>query len=258
MAGLRMCIVVSATSFLLGECQCCQLENFRWLNTPTGLLFTHWIADSLTLWKSPPTQTDARLWAAAAYYSILSRVPPSLLYVYGSVALLGASTLFWSLGDGKAGNFMFDGGSIREFFGVICLRGWGIDAKRLECIVLYSSAVIMYTFSVLPSKFPHCSLISDARLKTSPIGILTNFKPLPLPFIHKIGSQDLPPFPASLRTPTLELASSHLVCSVALTGVMVLQAGRWWAEQTDEDDEEEVEQTATQAQTVASESKKHS
>lgn len=79
-----------------------------------GLLFTHWIADSLTLWKSPPTQTDARLWTAATYYSILTRLPPVLLYVYGSVALLGAATLLWSLGDGRAGNFMFDGGSIRE------------------------------------------------------------------------------------------------------------------------------------------------
>ena len=40
----------------------------------------------------------------------------------------------------------------------------------------------------------------------------------------------------------MELASSHLVCSVALTGVLILQAARWWAEEkdVDEDDEEEV------------------
>ena len=41
-------------------------------------------------------------------------MPPLLLYVYGAVAVLGATTLFWSLGDGRAGNFMFDGGSIRK------------------------------------------------------------------------------------------------------------------------------------------------
>jgi hypothetical protein len=45
-------------------------------------------------------------------------------------------------------------------------------------------------------------------------------------------------FPRSLRTPTLDLASNHLVCSVALTGVLILQAGRWWAELADGDDEE--------------------
>ena len=44
-------------------------------------------------------------------------------------------------------------------------------------------------------------------------------------------------FPRSLRTPTLDLASNHLVCSVALTGVLILQAGRWWAELTDGDEE---------------------
>lgn len=44
-------------------------------------------------------------------------------------------------------------------------------------------------------------------------------------------------FPRSLRSPTLDLASNHLVCSVALTGVLILQAGRWWAELSDEDDE---------------------
>jgi len=38
-----------------------------------------------------------------------------------------------------------------------------------------------------------------------------------------------------LRTPTLGLASSHLICSVALTGVLALQTGRWWAERADDD-----------------------
>ncbi|PSS32174.1 hypothetical protein PHLCEN_2v2047 [Hermanssonia centrifuga] len=78
-----------------------------------GLLFTHWIADSLTLWKSPSaSDSDLRLWTAATYYSILSRMPPTLAYIYAVVAVLGGSTLFWSLGDLRAGNLMFDGGSI--------------------------------------------------------------------------------------------------------------------------------------------------
>jgi len=59
-------------------------------------------------------------------------------------------------------------------------------------------------------------------------GIFTNYGVLPpnLP-----GAK----FPPDLRTPTLGLASSHLICSVALTGVLALQTGRWWAERADDD-----------------------
>ena len=80
-----------------------------------GLLFTHWIADSLTLWKVPSVQSDLRLWTAATYYSILTRMPPALGYVYVAVTVTGGVTLLWSLGDLRAGNLMFDGGSVREY-----------------------------------------------------------------------------------------------------------------------------------------------
>lgn len=75
-----------------------------------GCLFTHWIADSLTLWKSPVT--DEHLWTAARYYSILTRGQAELLYVIYTIIVLGGATIFWSLSDGEAGNLMFDGGSI--------------------------------------------------------------------------------------------------------------------------------------------------
>ncbi|KAI0373299.1 hypothetical protein BV20DRAFT_1050202 [Pilatotrama ljubarskyi] len=179
MAGLRMSVVVSATAFLL------------------GLLFTHWIADSLTLWKSPERQTDLRLWTSATYYAILMHGPPQLAYVYAGVALLGAVTILWSLRDGRAGNLMFDGGSI----------------------FLYLTALAVYLYSVVPN-------------------LTANFSKLPLPFTAPTTAEKLPPFPPSLREPTLELASSHLVCSVVLTGVLALQAGRWWAEQADVDEDD--------------------
>ena len=114
-----MSVVVCATSFLLGE----WFDNSLSLKSPhnsmfnaalAGLLFTHWIADSLTLWKSPSSQSDPRLWTAATYYSILTRMPPTLGYVYAVVATLGGVTLLWSLGDLRAGNLMFDGGSVCE------------------------------------------------------------------------------------------------------------------------------------------------
>lgn len=42
--------------------------------------------------------------------------------------------------------------------------------------------------------------------------------------------------PPHIRTATLDLASNHLICSVALTGVLALQAGRHWAESADDDE----------------------
>ena len=77
-----------------------------------GALFTHWIADSLTLWKSPVT--DEHLWIAANYYTILAKGPAEALYFLALITLIGGSTILWSLGDGQAGNIMFDGGSICE------------------------------------------------------------------------------------------------------------------------------------------------
>ncbi|KAI0048537.1 hypothetical protein FA95DRAFT_1557894 [Auriscalpium vulgare] len=170
--ALRVTVIICVTSFLL------------------GLLFTHWIADSLTLWKTPIT--DEHLWISASYYNALTKGPSYFGYVVSAVVVLGATNILWSLRDGEAGNLMFDGGSI----------------------FLYGAAVAMYIYSVLPSLF-------------------ANFSALPP---HALSDA----FPAALRTPTLELASSHLVCSVALTGVLALQAGRWWSERADDDDEDDA------------------
>lgn len=83
---------------------------------------------------------------------------------------------------------------------------------------------------------------------TAPADIFTNFTYLTFPSqspsasMPSSGSSStpgVPPFPAYLRGPTLQLASSHLVCSVMLTGVILLQAGRWWAERADEDGDED-------------------
>ncbi|KAN0115855.1 Shr3 amino acid permease chaperone [Russula decolorans] len=165
--AIRAAVTISVTSFLL------------------GVLFTHWIADSLTLWKTPVT--DVHLWVAARYYHVLTKGAPGVRYIVAGAATLGAVTILWSLRDGEAGNLMFDGGSI----------------------FLYSTAIAIYVQSVLPS-------------------IFTNY--VALPPDHP-GAK----FPPDLRTPTLGLASSHLVCSVALTGVLALQTGRWWAERADDD-----------------------
>jgi len=171
--GVRAGIVVCVTSFLLGA------------------LFTHWIADSLTLWKSPIT--DEHLWTAASYYSILAKGPSQILYFLAAVVTLGGSTILWSLNDLQAENIMFDGGSI----------------------FLFGTTIAMYLYSVLPS-------------------LLVKFNSLPT---HQLKD----PFPRALRNPTLELASGNLICSVALTGVLVLQAGRFWAERADDDVDAVVE-----------------
>jgi len=63
--------------------------------------------------------------------------------------------------------------------------------------------------------------------------ILARFRSLPS---HSLKD----PFPRALRQSTLDLASNNLICSVALTGVLALQAGRFWAESSDNDDTELV------------------
>jgi len=180
--GVRAAVVVCATSFLLGS------------------LFTHWIADSLTLWKQPVT--NEHLWIAATYYSILTKSPREMLYFLAAVVFTGAVALVWSLRDGEAGNLMFDGASI----------------------FLYFTTVAMHTYSVLPN-------------------VMSLFAVLPT---HRLQDQ----FPPSLRAPTLELASNHLISSVALTGVLALQAGRLWVEQAEGEEEEDADGTESEPRTA--------
>ncbi|KAG8726646.1 hypothetical protein FRC12_023209 [Ceratobasidium sp. 428] len=77
-------------------------------------------------------------------------------------------------------------------------------------IFLYACALFVYVYSVIPS------LIQL--------------------------SEPLPPataaFPKIAKESTLAVASSHLVCSVALTGVLLLQAARYWVESPDGEGEE--------------------
>jgi len=86
-------------------------------------------------------------------------------------------------------------------------------------IFLYMSAMWVYWMSVIPN--------------------LGEIRSRPLPLEVPAGAN----FPEALRKPTVALASSHLVCSVALTGVLFFQALRSWAEDEDrtqrEDDERE-------------------
>ncbi|KAG9226366.1 hypothetical protein CCMSSC00406_0003245 [Pleurotus cornucopiae] len=175
--GIRAGVVVCTTSFLLGA------------------LFTNWIADSVTLWKSPIT--DEHLWTAASYYSILAKAPQELLYFLGCITLLGGTTILWSLRDGEAGNLMFDGGSL----------------------FLFASTMGMYLYSVLPSIFAKFASLPTHALKD--------------------------PIPSNLRTAALDLASNNLICSVALTGVLALQAGRFWADKPEEESDDDAPQAVT-------------
>lgn len=92
--------------------------------------------------------------------------------------------------------------------------------------------MIMYLYSVLPSKSCRPTIVSQAD--QSQQDLVAQFTSLPS---HQLKD----PFPLALRTATLELASNNLICSVALTGVLALQAGRFWAESADDEDMEEIE-----------------
>ena len=101
--------------------------------------------------------------------------------------------------------------------------------------VLFGTTIAMYLYSVLPSTSTATSdLFTFYSNRIT--GLLGKFDSLPT---HQLKD----PFPRALRNPTLELASSNLICSVALTGVLALQAGRLWAERADDDSDDAVVET---------------
>ncbi|EIN07837.1 hypothetical protein PUNSTDRAFT_53192 [Punctularia strigosozonata HHB-11173 SS5] len=202
MAGLRASIIICLTSFLL------------------GVLFTNWIADSLTLWKNPVT--DEALWTSARYYSILASLPANMAWALAAVVGLGGLALASSMARGQAGNLMFDGGSI----------------------FLFVSALAVQLRTVVPT-------------------IRERFtRPNVLDLVPERTGNVKHPFPVTLRSPLLDVASANVICSVALTGVLVFQAARWWAEEKDtdgdgdddNDDDEHVENAASSAPATAPQS----
>src|SRR5882724_10968025 len=108
---LRACLVVCTTSFLIGWVRFLLIARTD-RRYYAGTLATHWIADGLTLWKSP--LTDAHLYTSAAYYSVLAQAPREMGITVSAVAVTGVMTILWSLWDGRAGNLMFDGASFCE------------------------------------------------------------------------------------------------------------------------------------------------
>lgn len=91
---------------------------------------------------------------------MLTRGAPGIGYVVVATAILGAATILWSLGDGEAGNLMFDGGSICEFslcFIILFYFSLAVRVILLRLatsrLVLYGTAIAIYVKSVLPSMF---------------------------------------------------------------------------------------------------------
>ena len=113
MNGTRVSVVVFATSFLLGVSSDTPISSADLTLFDPGLLFTHWIADSLTLWKPPAT--NERLLMSATYYSVIAKAPIGFLYFFAFVTIGGGLTILWCLREGEAGNLMFDGGSICSY-----------------------------------------------------------------------------------------------------------------------------------------------
>jgi hypothetical protein len=101
----------------------------------------------------------------------------------------------------------------------------------------------MYTYSVLPSQQPNVPPCSFLKRLNAILDVMSLFAILPA---HRPQDQ----FPPSLRAPTLELASNHLISSVALTGVLALQAGRLWVEQAEGEEEEDADGTDSEPRTA--------
>jgi hypothetical protein len=95
--SLRAAIFICATAFLL------------------GVLYTHWIADSLTRWKPPSARSDTGFWTAAAYYRILSNGHPAAGAVVLGAVCIGGGAGIAGLLQGGVTDVMFDGSSTRAF-----------------------------------------------------------------------------------------------------------------------------------------------
>lgn len=108
------------------------------------------------------------------------------------------------------------------------------------------SLCISFPYFLVRILFSSFSYVYLPQPAGCPLGLVAKFASLPT---HQL----LDPFPRTLRHATLELASNNLICSVALTGVLVLQAGRFWAESSDNDEDEyeevEVDGTRSRAKT---------
>ena len=105
--------------------------------------------------------------------------------------------------------------------------------------VLYLTSVVVYATSVLPS-----TCVAALRFTISDRQADTTFVSSSFLDLHPFSTTDLASlrdqadFPLDLKTHTIEFASSHLICSVALTGILFLQAGRHWVEADDYEEEE--------------------
>lgn len=106
------------------------------------------------------------------------------------------------------------------------------------CPVLYGTAVAVYLAQVLPGTHSF-----DYSAPRRPSFIRTYLPRTDFVEAFTIISPTSPTpnelFPPTLKVQVLNLASANLICSVALTGVMGLQAARWWAESSDPEQETE-------------------
>lgn len=178
--------------------------------------------------------TNEHIWISASYYSLFARSTSELGYALAAVVTLGAATILWSLGDGAAGNLMFDGASIcascpfyRHSWAEPCSCN---SPVRHRCCRI---PVQNLAQSVSCLSFAYCLSSHTCYPSTLHAAYDETFSSL------EPGANHTGPAPALIRAEVLNLASANLVCSVALTGVMALQAARWWADHSEPEDEVE-------------------
>ncbi|OXB33511.1 hypothetical protein J007_06819 [Cryptococcus neoformans] len=160
-----------------------------------GTTFTHWIADHNVLWRSPVT-TEA-ISHSIKYYSLLASAPNGLGWVYiavGLVLLLSAGSRSIKGYRGSSGEVLFDGGSLGKF---------PLPRESRSYLVLVASI----TYYQLSEVYPAIAMIPSH---------------LPPNLV------DHPLYPA-LTTAVRDLATSNIMTALMLTGLILLQAGRYYA-----------------------------
>ncbi|CED83741.1 Shr3 amino acid permease chaperone [Phaffia rhodozyma] len=161
-----------------------------------GTTSVHWIADGGTLWRSPVT--NEALLAALTYYSSFVSAPPIVFYTWSSACFIAVTAIT-----------------------VRVLLGWkGVGGRGRSGEFLFDGASLFLFVYVL---FTHIESINPSYQQ------IPRSIPSPLPSKYL---ETRPELIVAIR----DLAASHAITAVALTGVLIMQGARYYSTTYDTSD----------------------
>ncbi|KAK4128833.1 Shr3 amino acid permease chaperone [Parathielavia appendiculata] len=184
-----------------------------------GMLFASFPYDFPLLWTSdpiPPSYLDH----LETHLRFMHQSPPLIARMLHIIAFVGFLGFFIKLFRPSEANVLFDGGSL-----ILYVIGAGV---YLSNIVKGMRAVSQ------PGGLAAAAAVSGAGDRTERFEGTVHSGPLTGEVV--LGRED------SLRV----LSASHVILALVLVGVLVLQAGQWYAERKEADDYAKAEREAAE------------